>query len=140
MAYAGYLMQVGTGDDAFLITGSKYVKFSTFQVTRKVQDLDPYRDANGLLHRNTLPNVPLAVQFDMAPGLTNTQLAEFLGGIQRNYTNALERKFIGTVYVPELDDYTTQDMYMAEPELKIMRIDPDNTVVYETVQIKFVGY
>ena len=136
MAYAGYLMRIGDFD----ITGSRVVQFSSFQVVRKVQDLDPYRDANGVLHRNTLENVPLAVQFDLMPGLTNTQLSNFLGGIQRNYLNALERKVLASVYVPELDDYVTQEMYMAEPELKIRRIDQPNTVIYEAVQIKFVGY
>ena len=136
MAYAGYLMRIGDFD----ITGARCIQFASYEVTRKVQDLDPYRDANGVLHRNTLQNVPLTVQFDLMPGLTNTELGEFLGGIQRNYINALERKVLATVYVPELDDYITQEMYMAEPAIKIRSITKDNVINYEAVQIKFVGY
>jgi len=141
MAYSGYLMRIGTGDNAFTITGSKYIQFATYEVVRKVQDLDPYRDANGVLHRNALSNIPLTVKFDLMPSLSNVKLKEFLQGIQNNYTNELERKVVATVYVPEIDDYVTQDMYMAEPEIKIQRIDTNtNTLYYEPVEIKFIGY
>ena len=137
MAYSGFLMQIGN----YTITGSKYVQFSTFKVTRKVQDLSPYRDANGVLHRNALSNVPLEVSFDLMGGLNNTQMSAFLGGIQSNYINALERKVSATVYVPESDSYVTQYMYMVEPELTIQRIDgKTNTVYYEALTIKFIGY
>lgn len=137
MAYSGYLMKIGD----YTITGRKYVQFSTFSVTRKVQDLSPYRDANGVLHRNAISNVPLEVSFDLMGGLNNTQMRTFLGGIQNNYINALERKVLATVYVPEIDDYVTQNMYMVEPELKIQRIDSKtNTVYYEALSIKFIGY
>ena len=137
MAYSGYLLKIGT----FEITGRKYVQFATYEVVRKVQDLDPYRDANGVLHRNTLPNVPLTVKFDLMPNLTNAQLSEFLGNIQSNYVNALERQVSATVYVPETDSYITQLMYMVEPTLKIRRIDnKTNTLYYEPCEIKFVGY
>lgn len=141
MAYSGYLMQIGTGEGAFVITGSKYIQFATYEVVRKVQDLDPYRDANGVLHRNALPNIPLTVKFSLMPSLSNTKLSEFLSGIQDNYINELERKVLATVYVPEIDDYITQNMYMAEPVLKIQRIDANtNTLYYEATEIKFVGY
>jgi hypothetical protein len=141
MAYAGYLMKIGTGNGAYTITGSKYIQFSTYEVVRKVQDLDPYRDANGVLHRNALPNIPLTVKFSLMPSLSNIRLNEFLSGIQSNYINALERKVSATVYVPETDTYITQDMYLVEPTLKIQRIDnKTNTLYYEACEIKFVGY
>lgn len=137
MAYSGYLMSIGN----YVITGRKYVQFATYEVTRKVQDLDPYRDANGVLHRNALDHVPLEVSFDLMGGLNNTQMSEFLGGIQNNYVNALERKVLATVYVPESDSYVSQYMYMVEPKLKIQRIDSKtNTVYYEALTIKFIGY
>lgn len=137
MAYSGYLMKIGL----YTITGSKYVQFGTYEVTRKVQDLEPYRDANGVLHRNALSHVPLEVSFELMGGLNNTQMSAFLGGIQNNYINALERKVSATVYVPESDSYVTQYMYMVEPQLKIQRIDSKtNTVYYESTTIKFIGY
>ena len=137
MAYQGYLMQIGN----FTITGSKYIQFATYEVTKKVQDLDPYRDTAGFLHRNSLAHVPITVSFDLMPGLTNTEMNAFLGGIQANYINELERKVSATVYVPETDSYETQDMYLVEPALKIRNIDNrTNTINYEALTIKFVGY
>jgi hypothetical protein len=88
MAYNGYLLQIGD----YRITGSKLIEFATYEVSRKVQDLEPFRDATGALHRNSLPHVPLTVEFQLKGGLSNTQLGEFFGNIQRNYINALERK------------------------------------------------
>lgn len=137
MAYNGYLLQIGD----YRITGSKLIEFATYEVSRKVQDLEPFRDATGALHRNSLPHVPLTVEFQLKGGLSNTQLGEFFGNIQRNYINALERKVSATVYVPETDEYITQDMYLVEPTPKIRRIDQQtNTLYYEALKIKFIGY
>lgn len=137
MSYNGYLLQIGD----YQITGSKLVEFATYEVTRKVQDLEPFRDATGVLHRNSLPHIPLTVEFQLVGGLSNTQLGAFFGNIQRNYINALERKVSATVYVPETDEYITQDMYLVEPTPKIRRVDAKtNTLYYEPLKIKLIGY
>ena len=134
MSYGGYLIKIGD----FEITGEKYIKYSTYSVTRKVQDLDSYRDANGVLHRNALQHTPIVVEFETLP-LTNTELATFLGTIQDNYLNALERKVLATVYVPETDSYVSQDMYLAEPAPRIRQIK-GSTIIYEPLKLSFIGY
>ena len=134
MAYSGYLIKVGD----FEITGEKYIKYSSYSVARKVQDLDSYRDANGVLHRNALQHTPIVVAFETR-ALNNTELATFLGTIQDNYLNALERSVLATVYVPEIDDYVSQQMYLAEPEPKIRQIK-DNVIIYEPLTLSFIGY
>lgn len=134
MGYGGYLIKVGS----FEITGEKYIKYSSYGVTRKIQDLDSYRDANGVLHRNALEHVPLVVNFETL-SLTNTELATLLSGIQTNYLNALERKVLATVYVPETDEYVTQEMYLAEPEPVIKSIY-GNVITYEPLKLSFIGY
>ena len=136
MAYAGYLIKIGE----FTITGEKYIKYQTFSVTRKIQDLDSYRDANGVLHRNALQHTPIVVSFETPP-LNNEELATLLGGIQSNYISALERSVLATVYVPELNDYVSQQMYLAEPEPKIRQINArSNVIIYEPLQLSLIGY
>lgn len=49
MAYAGFLIRVGS----YKIPHS-WIRAETYTVTKTGQDLDSYRDANGLLHRNAL--------------------------------------------------------------------------------------
>ena len=137
MAFSGYLLKIGN----YTITGSKYITFATYEVTRKVQDLEPFRDGNGVLHRNALAHVPLQVEFELRGGLTNLDLREFFGRIQENYINALERKVLATVYVTETDEYVTQEMYMVEPVPKIRSIDTKTNIIsYEPIQVKFIGY
>lgn len=137
MAFAGYLLKVGD----YEIDGTYYINWAKYNVTRNIQDLDSYRDANGVLHRNALDHVPLKVEFETRENLTNTDVANFFGAIRANYTLASERKAMVTAYVPELDDYVTQEMYMADPQFKIKRIeDSTNTIKYESIRVAFIGY
>ena len=137
MAYAGYLLKVGN----FEITGQRYINYSSYDVTLNVQDLDAYRDGNGLMHRNALSHVPAKINFQTLPGLTNDDVEDFLGSIADNYTNALERKAIVTAFIPEINQYVTQEMYMAGPTIKIRKIDTKtNKVYYESFKVTFIGY
>lgn len=137
MAFAGYLLKVGN----FEIDGTYYINWDKYNVTRLIQDLDSYRDANGVLHRNALDHVPIKVEFETRENLTNTDVGYFFGQIQANYTLPAERKAMVTAYVPELDTYITQEMYMADPQIKIKRIeDSTNTIKYESIRVAFIGY
>ena len=136
MAFAVYLLRVGS----YEIDGTKFINWSKYNVTRNIQDLDSYRDASGVLHRNALDHVPLKVEFETRENLTNADMAEFFGNINSNL-DAKERKATVTVYVPELDAYETQEMYMADPQFKIRRIEPKTNVIhYESVRVAFIGY
>ena len=105
MAFAVYLLRVGS----YEIDGTKFINWSKYNVTRNIQDLDSYRDASGVLHRNAVDHVPLKVEFETRENLTNADMAEFFGNINSNL-DAKERKATVTVYVPELDAYETQEM------------------------------
>lgn len=142
MAYNGYLMKVGVGNaNPYTITGQRYINYKSYEVTKEVPDMDSYRDATGVLHRNALKHIPIKVTFETLPNLSNVDVKEFLGSISNNYKTPLERKANIEVYVPEIDEYITQDMYMAGPTLKIRSIDPKtNTIHYEPIKISFIGY
>ena len=136
MGFNGYLLKVGN----YEIDGYKYINYADYNVTWNSQDLDSYRDANGVLHRNALSHRVAKVEFELREGLTNDEVATFMGNISSNYTNATERKASVTVFVPELNDYVTQDMYMSDPQFKIRRIDRNNVIKYEKTRIAFIGY
>lgn len=137
MAFAGYLLKVGD----YEIDGTYYINWDKYNVTKEVQDLDSYRDANGVLHRQALEHIPIKVEFETRENLTNTDVATFFGAISNNYINPLERRALVTAYVPEIDDYVTQEMYMAGPQFKIKRIEPGTNVIkYESIRVAFIGY
>lgn len=139
MAFEGYLIQFPkTGD---VITGESFIKIESFKPKRNIQDLNPYRDANGIMHRNALSHVPIKVEFETRDGITNTELQNFMTIIKNNYTIAKERKLRIKVYIPEQDAYVTQDVYMPDLDPTIKNIDLQNNVVkYKSVRFAFIGY
>lgn len=134
MAYDGYLIKVGD----FTIENSM-IKAETYKAYRAVQDLDSYSDALGVLHRTALEHVPCKCEFETIPMMTNAEFASFMSSIRSQYTNELERKASCTVYIPETDEYITQDMYMAQPEPEIYGTY-GGVIHYQSVRLSFIGY
>ena len=140
MAYSSYLIQIGSGNTAFTITGEKYIEKGSYKAVPKRQDVDPVRTVDGKLHRNVIEHAPLVVSFNTL-SLTNTELGNLFGGIAANYLNELERKVLATAYVPELDEYVTQEMYLVEPEPMIDTINNKTGVIkYLPLKMEFIGY
>ena len=135
MAYAGYLVKVGT----YTIPLS-FIKAESYKVTHLIQDLDSYRDADGILHRNALSHVPDKCEFECVPMLTNTEISTVVNAIRGQFTNAAERKASVTIYIPETDSYVTnEDMYMPDPEYSIYYAD-SSIIQYNSVRFAFIGY
>lgn len=134
MAYSGFLVKIGT----FTIPNNR-IKAETYTAYRSVQDLDSYRDANGVLHRNALEHIPCKCEFEIKPMLTNTEWDSLMSSIRSQYTNELERKGIVTMYIPELGDYVTQEAYMAEPQPEIYGTY-GGVIRYHSCRISFIGY
>lgn len=133
MAYNGFLLKVG--DYEFPLN---YIEYGTYVAKKNIQDLDPQRDANGYLHRNTLEHYIVTVTFNIKPNLTNIQIGELMRNIGNNYINQLERRAIVTAYVPEQDDYITQEMYLADPLFTIKEIS--DIIKYDRTTFNFIGY
>lgn len=137
MAFDGTLLTVGS----YAITGERYIEYGKYNATINIQDLDSYRDANGVLHRNALEHAPVKVEIETRDNLTNEELGTFMSSIRSNYITVGERKANVRAFVPEINDYITQEMYMPDPQFKIKRIDPNtNTVYYESTRLAFIGY
>ena len=133
MAFNGFLLKVGNYEFP-----ARYIEYATYQVKKNVQDLDPYRDANGKLHRNALEHYVVTVTFSIKPNLTNVQVGELMRNIRENFTNELERCSLVTAYVPEMNDYITQEMYLADPLFTIKEIS--DIIKYDRTTFNFIGY
>ena len=131
--YSGFLLKIGNE-----IFNMKYIKEKTYKGYASVQDLDSYRDANGVLHREALSHVPIKCEFETIP-LDNEQYGQIMDMIRRNYINELERKVSITAFILEYNGYVTQDAYMAEPQPHIQTIK-DNNIQYAPLRIAFIGY
>ena len=134
MAYKGYLIKI----DGVILPHS-FMKAETYQVTKNGQDLDSYRDANGVLHRTALAHFVAKVEFETPPLKTNSDIAELMSYINPKYIMPVEKKLSVEVYIPEDDDYMTQDMYVPDIKFEIYYADA-NVIKYNPVRIAFIGY
>lgn len=134
MGYNGYLIKVGN----YTIPQNK-IEAESYNAILHIQDLDSFRDANGLLNRTALEHTVAEVNFELKAMLTNADVSEIFSNIRNNYTVPAERKVSATIYIPELDDYVTQDMYMPDVSFPIYGTY-NNVITYNSIAISFIGY
>lgn len=133
MAYNGFLLKIGSYEFP-----QKYIKAESYIPYINVQDLDDYTDADGFLHINALDLSPLKVEFETTAMLTNEQFKEIMTNIRRNYTIPKARIGIVTAYIPEIDDYVTQNGYLSNFTPQIYGTY-GGIIRYNSVRFAFIG-
>lgn len=137
MAYNGYLIKVGTYTIPF-----KYIALESYKVTPNLrQDLDPFRDNNGVLTRNVVSNMPSKIEIK-TPYLYARDMRDLIDSITAQFTNAAEKKASVTFYCPDTDSYKTEDMYCPDFDFEYYRVEPSNfnLSLYKPFTLKFIGY
>lgn len=134
MAFEGYLVKIGFNDTLF----NGLIVFASYKVSKKIIDIDSYRDANGELHRQALEHLSYVVEFDIRP-LREAAHAEIMEAIESTFTIPAERKLSVTFWLPETHEYVTADCYMPDPDITIKGMY-NNDLLYDTTHIKFIGY
>ena len=137
MAYSGFLIKVGEYTIPF-----KYIKFNSYDVRMSFTDVDAYRDANIKLHRNVQEHFVIKCEWETPAMLDNDQFGDLMSNIQANYINEFEKQCIVTAFVPELNDYVTQEMYLL-PEIPVSIYRHNiytGKLQYNSIRLAFIGY
>lgn len=134
MAYQGYLLKI---EDK--IIPHSYMRAETYKALLSTNDLDSYRDADGELHRNALEHRVGKVEFETPPLMDNKKMTTFLRMFQDNYLDHKEKCVNATFYVPELDSYLTQKMYVPDINFTLYFAD-ENKVQYNQTRIALIAY
>lgn len=135
MAFSGYLVKVGS-----YTIPLKYMRYESYQITYYTQDLDSYRDSNGVLCRNVLQHKIGKLEFN-TPIMNNTDFSTLMSSLKAQMSDPTEKKASVTFYVPEDDAYVTQNMYIPDVVTKIRNVDEgSNTISYQETRIAFIGY
>lgn len=116
----------------------EYMAYRTYKSSTNVQDLDSYRDADGVLHRNVLPHIVHKTEFE-TPILTNKQFRTLMNKLRENMPTAadkLARNVQLTYYDEETDSYNTGSFYMPGT----MEFTHFNKQIYEPTRIAFIEY
>lgn len=132
--YSGWLVKVGD----YIISAKKFIRAKSYRAYVNMQDVNPWTDANGYLHRNAVDLKAFKVDFETPAMLTNAQFEELMGNIRRNYTIPKARQCIVTAYIPEYDDYVTQTAYLVDPEPE-MYGTYGGVIHYNPIRLAFVG-
>ena len=137
MAYSDYLVKVGNYKIPF-----DYIGLDAYTITPdQRQDLDPYRDADGVLHRNVVSNKPSKIEIN-TPILKHSQVRTFLTNLTAQFTDAAARKCEVTYYDVMSDSYKTETMYVPDIKFQIYHVDTANfdNSLYQPTSIHFIGY
>lgn len=134
MAYNGWLVKVGE----YIIPAKKFIKAESYSAYVNMQDLDPWTDANGYVHRTAVELKAMKIEFETPAMLTNKSFSELMGNIRSNYTVPRARQFLLTAYIPEYDDYVTQTAYMADFTPQIYS-NANGIIKYNSVRLAFIG-
>ena len=134
MAYAGYLLKIGT-----YTFPTSLIKADSYSAYKSVTDLDSFVDATGELHRNALSHFGYKCEFDTIPMMNNTQFAALMANIYSQFTDSIERKATVSMYIPETDSYADVDAYM--PDIKPQMYFADATkILFDSIRFAFISY
>lgn len=136
MAFSGYLIKVGGVEIPF-----KYIRAESYKCTPQQRiELTATRDNSGVLHRETVSNKPVKIEFE-TPYLTDRELQALNSIIKTAFTNTNERK-LSVEYFDHFDGtYKTESCYMPDIDYTIYRMDVEkNEITYEPIRLAFIGY
>lgn len=104
------------------------------------QDLDPYRDADGYLHRNTLAHTATTIQFQTKP-MWQHNMDALMAFIRNHYTIALEKKVALRYYSMDTNGYKTGVFYVPDIEFTLNMVLPDEQrILYNSTTLEFIEY
>ena len=135
MSYSGSLIKIGD----YKIP-HKYIKADSYQAYDNMQDLDPWTDTNGYLHRDkTVSLKAIKVEFETPAMLTNKELDEdLIANIEKQFVKPAGKECYITAYIPRLARYVTQYGYMADFTPQMYQAI-GNTIKYDSVRLAFIG-
>ena len=138
MAFSGYLIKVGSPAVEIPL---RYMRAETYSVTPNQRlEWSAERDTTGVLHRETVSNMPPKIEFN-TPLMTNSDIAALNAILNAAYSNTAERRLTVNYYDPETDSYKTHDCYMPDVQYSIRNVDTVNNVInYEELRYAFIGY
>ena len=133
MAYSGFLLKIGDW-----VFPDDLINLNNYSAYVNMQDVDPWTDENGELHRNPIDLKALKVEFETKNMLTSTEFAEIMRNIRANYISEKGRSCYITAYIPEYDDYVTQFGYLADFQPQIYSTG-GGVVRYNSIRLAFIG-
>ena len=138
--FAGWLIKCVTNGTPVEIP-LKYMRAETYTVTPDQRmEWSAERDVTGVLHRETVQNLPPKIEFN-TPLMTNSDINALNSIIKAAFTSYLQRNITIQFYDPERDQYWEWDCYMPDVKYHIRNAGTVNNIInYEELRYAFIGY
>ncbi len=134
MAFNGSLVSFGSYNIPM-----KFIKYDTYVITPNIRlDLDSYRDADGLLHRNALKHTTTKIEFETPP-LIEADMDELMQNICSQYSNYNEKNATCSYYDPETRTYKSGKFYMPDFKFQIYSVS-NGWIIYRPLRLAFIEY
>ena len=122
---------------------SNLIRAESYEITPCArQDLDSYRDALGVLHRNALEHTATVVEFDIKM-IHEKQMQELMSAIRGSYINYYERDAMCSYFDPESNTTKSGHFYI-DSNLKFSLYanwdEAHGGKLYNETHFKFVEY
>lgn len=147
--YSGWLVKIGDPKTGYIIPTNRFIRTDSYRAYANMQDVDPWTDANGYLHRNAVKLKALKVEFETPAMLTDDDFAELMSNIDRNIINPDANECYIEAFIPRYNRYERQRGYLVDIEPQIYgnyeKIKNENGEVingvlrYDPIRIAFVG-
>lgn len=130
MAFGGYLLKID-GRELPL----EYIKLSSYDITpEQEQDLDPYRDVIGILHRNVLQHAPSKIELQLKM-LHEKHMVCADGILGEGRSCQVE------YFNPKRHGYSAGRFYIPARTYSIYRIDTEkNDIIYNPQRVALIEY
>lgn len=136
--YNGFLIKLGD-----YIVPKRYMAAGSYHTSLGVIDVNSARNANGTLVRNALKDRKNVAEFTTPLNMIEADKKDLCDNIAANYIVFEERKIVATLWVPEISDYMTQEVYLQDPEFTINHDFTDEyegELYYQPVKFAFTAY
>ena len=136
--FQGWLLKVG---NPLVLVPTSMIQAETYKVTpNQRMEESAERDTSGVLHRETVSNMPPKIEFETPP-CYNSDVATLNGIFSTAFSVQAERKLPVAYYDPEEDCYKTWDCYMPDADYPIRTIDVTaKKIFYDPIRFAFIGY
>lgn len=132
MAFEGWLLKINGKTFPTRLIAAESLKITPDQI----MDLDPYRDADGVLHRTALPHTATSIEF------TTTALylkdAEILNSFLPHDNRV---KCQVEYWNPNTSSYASGAFYIADVPYEFYMVDEEkNAILYKPIKVTFTEY
>lgn len=104
-------------------------------------EIDSYRDADNLLHRETSPNHKTKLEYNTVDDLTLEDKIAIQQVMKAGLLDEVQRKYRITYWNDERNEYETGDFYVPDITFRQKRVDKvKRSIVYGSIRIALIEY